>query len=129
MSSIIAEAQTKGYISTYWGRRRYIANINQRNSHLAHEAQRVAINSVIQGTAADIVKRGMIKTHTVLGHSAHNASIILQIHDEIIVHAPIEQVSRITAQVKETLEQVVSDWNVPLKVTIRTGDSWKEVSK
>lgn len=129
MQNIIQEAKISGYVKTFWGRKRYIANINQKNQALIKEAQRVAINTVVQGTAADIVKLGMIRLQKALQQACSQTSMLLQIHDEIIITTPVERHKEIGIITRECLQSLPSDWNVSFKVTIRTGTSWKEVSK
>lgn len=127
MDGIIEETKKKGYVTTHWGRRRYIPGIYEKNQVLYQEAERVAINTVAQGTAAEIMKKGMIALHERFQKEG-NVEILLQIHDELLIAVPQEKAGTIERLVKDTLEGIV-DWNVPLAVTIRRGADWKEVSK
>lgn len=129
MQSIIQGAQLNGYVKTFWGRRRYVANINQKNQALAKEAQRVAVNTVVQGTAADIVKIGMIQLQNALTQVSPQTAMVLQIHDEILITTPIETQEAICALITDCLQKVAFDWTVAFKVSMRVGASWKEVSK
>ncbi|RTL06884.1 DNA polymerase I [Candidatus Dependentiae bacterium] len=129
MQSIIQEAQLNGYVKTFWGRRRHIANINQKNQALAKEAQRIAVNTVVQGTASDIVKLGMIGLQTALAQLSPASSMVLQIHDEIVITTPIETKATVCGLMTDCLEKVPCDWAVSFKVGIRVGINWKEVSK
>ncbi len=126
MHSIVQQAELKGYVTTYWGRRRYIPAIYEKNRVLYEEAKRVAVNTVAQGTAAEIVKQGMIALDKKL--KKEGAAILLQIHDELLIEAPIAKTVEIEKIIKETLEGITS-WNVPLEATIKSGATWKEVSK
>ncbi len=126
MHSIVQQAELEGYVTTYWGRRRYIPAIYEKNRVLYEEAKRVAVNTVAQGTAAEIVKQGMIALDKKL--KKEGAAILLQIHDELLIEAPIAKTVEIEKIIKETLEGVTS-WNVPLEATIKSGATWKEVSK
>lgn len=128
MDVVVKETEQKGYVTTYWGRKRYIPGIYEKNQVLYQEARRIAINTVAQGTAAEIMKRGMIALHERFQKDGGMAQILLQIHDELLIMAPQENRESIEQMVKETLEGVVN-WNVPLAVTIRHGADWKEVSK
>jgi len=128
MDTIIEQAEKNGYVTTYWGRRRYIPGIYEKNQVLYQEAKRIAINTVAQGTAAEIMKKGMIALYERFQKEAPDAQMLLQIHDELLIAAPQEQRERIERMVKDTLEGVV-DWDVPLAVTLRHGADWKEVSK
>lgn len=127
MDFVIASTKEKGYVETLWGRRRYIPAIHEKNRSLYEEACRVAINTVAQGTAADIMKLGMLAVDKILQEQFPHASLLLQIHDEIIISAPKEQVKEIEQSVKTTLEAVVQ-WNVPLVVETGRGVNWKEVT-
>ncbi len=126
MDSIIKQTEKQGYVTTHWGRRRYIPAIYEQNKVLYEEAKRIAINTVAQGTAAEIVKRGMIALETKL--AAVGAALLLQIHDEQLIEVPRDIAEATARLVQETLKDVV-DWNVPLEATIRIGSSWQEVSK
>ncbi len=128
MDQVIEQTEKTGYVTTYWGRRRYIPGIFEKNQVLYQEAKRVAINTVAQGTAAEIMKKGMIALHERFKKEDDSAQILLQIHDELLIAAPIEQREAVEKTVKETLEGIV-DWDVPLAVTLRHGADWKEVSK
>jgi DNA polymerase-1 len=129
IDSIIAGAKMGGYVSTFWGRRRYIEHINAQNNSLRQEACRIAVNTVVQGTAADVVKCAMINLFEQF-HTQHiPGRMILQIHDEIIVTVLTEYKEQAQLLIQHVLQQICPVWNVPLNVTIRTGYSWKEVSK
>lgn len=125
----IKKAEEQGYVTTHWGRRRYIANIHEKNTNLLKEAQRVAVNTIVQGTAADIVKLGMIRLHTALANNFPESAMILQIHDEIILTTPAETQSEVADLVSNCLQESYADWNIRFKVSIRIGKSWKETSK
>lgn len=128
MAAIIETAQKDGYVTTHWGRRRYIPAIREKNKVLFQEACRVAVNTVAQGTAAEVVKRAMIALdHTLKAHKL-NAHMLLQIHDEILVETDAQQADRVQQLLKETLETIV-DWNVHLSATTRRGADWQSVSK
>jgi len=128
MESIIEYAKEHGYVETFWGRRRYIPAIYEKNRTLYEEACRMAINTVAQGTAAEIVKLGMIAVHQVLAAQFPDSYIVLQIHDELIVSAPEKDAVEVEQLVKKVLESVVA-WNVPFEVMTSVGVDWKEVTK
>lgn len=128
METVIDEVMAHGYVQTLWGRRRYIPTIFEKNRTLHEEAKRLAVNTKAQGTAADIMKLGMINVAHEFKKQKLDAAILLTIHDEILVTAKAEYVHEIEKLVIAQLEDVV-DWNVALKVTTRTGDSWKAVTK
>jgi DNA polymerase-1 len=128
MESIIERAKKDGYVTTHWGRRRYVPAIRERNKVLYQEACRVAINTVAQGTAAEVMKRAMIALADIFKKQNLSAQMLLQIHDEIVVEVRADQVDTVEELTKNTLESIV-DWNVPLIVTTRRGADWQAVSK
>jgi DNA polymerase-1 len=115
-------------VTTYWGRRRYVPAIHEKNRPLYEEARRVAINTVAQGTAADIMKLGMIQLDKEFKKEQLRAKMVLQIHDELLISVPSDEVPVVQNLVSKVLENVVQ-WNVPLVVSTRTGNNWKEVTK
>jgi len=128
MDSVIDFAKKHGYVQTLWGRRRYVPGIYEDNQILYREARRAAINTVAQGTAAEVVKKGMIAVYAQLAQQKLGAKIILQIHDELVLNVPKDELEQTEALVKSALEGVV-DWPVPLKVTMRSGANWGLVTK
>ncbi len=128
MEKIVKEVKRRGYVTTLWGRRRYIPGIYEKNKSLYQLAKRVAINTVAQGTSAELMKLGMINLEKVLKKKELEAQILLQIHDELLISFPKGQKEVTEKLVKKTLESVV-DWKVPLAVTTRFGLDWKEATK
>lgn len=128
MESVIEETKKYGYVTTHWGRRRYIPGIYERNKSLYDLAQRIAINTKAQGTAAEIMKIGMNRLDVLFRENKLDAKIILQIHDELLITVPHESLAQIESLVVSVLQDVVS-WNVPLIVTTRSGKDWGEVTK
>ncbi len=128
MESIIEFAKKHGYVETYWGRRRYIPAIYEKNRTMYEEACRVAINTVAQGTAAEIMKLGMLAVRKELQTRFKDSCIVLQIHDELIVSAPEQDALAVEMLVKRVLESVVK-WDIPLDVSTRSGADWKEITK
>ncbi len=128
MGHIIEQTKKWGYVKTLWGRRRYVPAIYEENQALYQEATRVAINTVAQGTAAELMKLGMITLADTFKKEGFGAQILLQIHDELLIEVPATQAERAEKVTRQVLEGVV-DWTVPLVVTTRFGDNWKMVSK
>lgn len=128
MNSVITFTKEHGYTTTYFKRRRAVPGIHERNQHLYNLAERIAINTPGQGTAAEIMKLGMIHLHKKLIDLKSNAKIILQIHDELLLCVPNNEIEAVTALTIDTLQSVVS-WNVPLTVQAKSGTNWHEVSK
>jgi len=127
-SVLLILCKKNGYVEIFWGRRRYVPGIYEKNKTLYDLVKRVAINTVAQGTAADIMKIGMIRVHELFHAKKLDAGIVLQIHDELLITVSQKHASYVETLVKSTLEQVVS-WSIPLVITTRSGYSWKEVSK
>jgi DNA polymerase-1 len=128
MASVVDETKKRGYVTTYWGRRRYIPGIYENNKTLYELAKRIAVNTKAQGTAAEIMKFGMINLVQELKSKKLDAVILLQIHDELLISVAKQQKEMVEKVVKQVLEAVV-DWDIPLKVMTRFGKNWKEVTK
>jgi|GEM_PF-76928 len=128
MDGIIEFAKEHGYVETFWGRRRDISSIYEKNNTLYQEAKRVAINTVAQGTAAEIMKQGMIKVRNAFSAQQLDAHLVLQIHDELLVSARADQAKEVEACIVGELESVVA-WSIPFIVSTRIGADWKAVSK
>lgn len=125
MEDIVREAKDKGFVETLFHRRRYLPEINSRNFNLRSFAERTAINTPIQGSAADIIKIAMIKMDERLKESKLKATMLLQVHDELIFEAPEEEIEELKALVVEVMEGAV-ELSVPLKVDSNSGKSWYE---
>lgn len=125
MEEIVAEAKKTGYVETLFHRRRYLPDIDNRNFNLRSFAERTAINSPIQGTAADIIKVAMVQMEKVLEEKGLQAKMLLQVHDELIFECPAEEIPILEKLVPEVMEHAVS-LSVPMKVDSNYGDSWYE---
>ncbi|MFA6917196.1 MAG: DNA polymerase I [Parachlamydiales bacterium] len=119
------QARATGKAVTIIGRERIIPEISSRNPQIRAAAERLAINTPIQGTAADLIKLAMLKIDAVLEAEKLKAYMILQIHDELIFEVPDEEIPRLRELVKNTMENVI-DLRVPLEVNIAIGKNWKE---
>jgi DNA polymerase-1 len=117
-------AASEGYVETLFGRKRFISGITKENKAKT-PTERAAINMPIQGTAADIIKLAMIKLHKYLKENNLKSDIILQIHDELVLETPFEEVDHIKEVTKNIMEKVVA-LKVPLKVEIGIGRNWAE---
>ncbi len=121
-------AHQRGYVETELGRRRYIANLNVANYQLRSAAERMAVNFPIQGLAADIVKLAMVEIEKKMKkNEIILASFLLQIHDELIFEIEKEKAEEFSSQIKEVMEKVYK-LKVPLRVEIKIGNNWQEVS-
>jgi len=125
MDRIIKLAKEQGYTETLFNRRRYIPEITSKNFNVRSFGERVALNTPIQGTAADIIKIAMIKVDENLEKAGLDARIILQIHDEIILEASHEDKDKAMDILKESMESA-ANLSVPLLIEIDTGESMYE---
>ncbi|HEQ4459702.1 TPA: DNA polymerase I [Streptococcus pyogenes] len=125
MENVVREAKDKDYVETLFKRRRELPDINSRNFNVRSFAERTAINSPIQGSAADILKIAMINLDKGLQAGGFRAKMLLQVHDEIVLEVPNDELTAIKKLVKDTMEAAV-DLAVPLCVDESTGQSWYE---
>lgn len=123
MTNIVSSAKKDGYVTTLMNRRRYLPDITSSNFNLRSFAERTAMNTPIQGSAADIIKKAMIQMDEALEREGLKANMLLQVHDELIFEAPREELDRLMTLVPEVMESAV-ELNVPLKVDIASGDTW-----
>src|SRR5690625_2641270 len=126
MDEIVVEAKQKGYVTTLMNRRRYLPEITSRNFNQRSFAERTAMNTPIQGTAADIIKKAMIDLHKKIVEEKLEARILLQVHDELIIEAPKNEIDQLTEIVPAIMEHTVQ-LKVPLKVDYAHGGSWFDV--
>ncbi|MGD9014735.1 MAG: DNA polymerase I, partial [Candidatus Omnitrophota bacterium] len=124
----IDKARKDGYVSTILGRRRYIPEINHKNSGIRQFAERQAINTPIQGSAADLIKQAMIEIHRDIKNSALKSRLILQIHDELVFEVPDSEQDALIKLVRQKMEKCVS-FKVPIKVVIKKGKNWLEMEE
>lgn len=125
MDAAVAEGREKGYVTTLMGRRRYLPELASSNFNLRSFGERCAMNSPIQGTAADIIKLAMIRVADALREGGYKARLILQVHDELIVEAPEDEQERVRVLLKDCMEGVAA-LAVPLKTDISVGRDWRE---
>ncbi|AEF26182.1 DNA polymerase I [Streptococcus parauberis] len=125
METVVRDARDTGYVETLFNRRRELPDINSRNFNIRSFAERTAINSPIQGSAADILKIAMINLDKALNEGQFKAKMLLQVHDEIVLEVPNDELEAIKALVKKTMEGAV-DLAVPLLADENTGKTWYE---
>lgn len=123
MDKTVAKARHDGYVETMFGRRRYIKELAAKNKNLQSFGERVAKNTPIQGTAADIIKIAMIRVYNRLRESKLDAKLILQVHDELIVEAKEDCADKVAALLKEEMENAVK-LTVPMTVDVNIGKTW-----
>lgn len=125
LDQVLAQARQDGYVCTLMNRRRYLPEINAANANIRQFAERMAVNTPIQGTAADLIKLAMIRIAGRLRTQNLTAAMIMQVHDELVFEVPEEEVETIIALVKEEMEQVMV-LRVPLKVAVSYGRNWDD---
>ena len=123
MEKAIAEARERGYATTVLGRRRTLRDINSRNATARQAAERDAINTPIQGSAADLIKIAMVKVDRAMKAANMRAKMVLQIHDELVFDTPVEEVDRLKEIVRREMTTAL-DFGVPLDVGIGVGSNW-----
>ena len=125
MEDIVEKAKNDGYVETYIGRRRYIPELGSNNFIMKNLGKRLAMNTPIQGSAADVIKIAMVKVYARLKSEGLKSKLILQVHDELIIESPDSEKSYVADLLKEEMESAV-DLNVKLTVDAKWGKSWYE---
>ena len=123
LKACIAEAEDLGYVTTIMGRRRTIDEIRSRNRNLRNLGERLAINTVIQGSAADLIKVAMINLHERLARLEPDARLLIQVHDELVLEAPKSRADEVLAHTVDTMTTAIA-LRVPLKVDAAIGPNW-----
>ncbi|HSL93584.1 MAG TPA: DNA polymerase I [Bacillota bacterium] len=126
IAASIEKARELGYVTTMLNRRRYLPDINNRNFTLRSFAERTAMNTPIQGTAADLIKLAMVRIHKAIAERGLASRMILQVHDELLFEAMPGELDELKVLVKETMEQALV-LSVPLVVDLKVGDNWYNV--
>ncbi|MEM9207866.1 MAG: DNA polymerase, partial [Pseudomonadota bacterium] len=125
MDSIREQAHEAGYVETVFGRRLYLPDINSRNGQRRQYAERSAINAPMQGTAADVIKRAMINVQDWLDRETPPATMIMQVHDELVFELARDQAEELKAKIC-ALMTAAADLHVPLVVDAECGENWDE---
>jgi len=125
MDATINETRKLGYVSTLFGRRREVADINSKNFMRRSFGERVAMNTPIQGTAADIIKIAMIKVFNRLKERKLKSRLILQVHDELIIEVHKDEIEEVKEILRHEMEYAV-ELDVPLEIDMHLGKSWFE---
>ncbi|MCH8858131.1 MAG: DNA polymerase I, partial [Proteobacteria bacterium] len=123
------KCRQRGYVETLFGRRCYIPGINDKNAARKSFSERAAINAPIQGSAADVIRRAMVRMPGALRDANLGARMLLQVHDELIFEVPDGEVTATSAVVREIMENAAvpaCNSRVPLTVDVGTGDNWDE---
>ena len=123
MKDVVIKARETGYTQTLYGRKRYIPELTSSNFNIRQGAERIALNTPIQGTAADLIKLAMIRVFDALKNHYPAATLLLQVHDELIVECPEEIAPEVAELISKEMEQVAA-LQVPLVAEAKWGSSW-----
>jgi DNA polymerase-1 len=121
----LEEARQEGYVTTLLQRRRYLPDIHSRDTFIRQAAERMAVNTPLQGTAADIIKVAMIRIQKRIEEGRYSTRMIMQVHDELVFEIPEEELSTMVPLIRNEMEAVM-ELSVPLKVSVQTGNNWAE---
>jgi len=125
MHDIVEQGKKNGYVTTIFNRRRYLPELNSKNFNIRSFGERVAMNTPIQGSAADVIKIAMVKVYRALKERKMKSRLILQVHDELIVETFVDEKESVEEILKECMENAVN-LSVPLNIDIKSGKSWYE---
>ena len=125
MAAVVEQGTKEGYVTTLYGRRRYLPELRDGKYMVREAAKRMAMNSPIQGTAADIIKIAMLRVDRALEEAGLMARLVLQVHDELIVECPEAEAEAVAALVTREMEGAAK-LAVPLNAEAKTGRSWYE---
>jgi len=126
IENALAEARRTQMVTTLFNRRRHMDDINSSNRAVRQFAERTAINTPIQGTAADLIKMAMIRIHETLTREKLDARMLLQVHDELVFEYPEKEFGKLKTMVQEIMEGVLT-LRVPLVVQISQGNNWADL--
>jgi DNA polymerase-1 len=126
LDGTLAEARRRGYVETLFGRRRYLPPLQDARGAARALAERAAINTPIQGSAADLMKLAMIRVHAALKAVGGSARLLLQVHDELLIECPSEEAEAVSACVRSEMEGCFA-LRVPLEVSVGRGATWFDV--
>ena len=126
MDKTVADARENGYVMTMMGRRRHLRDINSRNGMIRSGAERNAINTPIQGTAADMIKIAMANIHQALKKSHLKTKMILQVHDELVFDVPKGELEEVKLLVDDKMKNAIPGLKVPIVVDMGVGEDWLE---
>lgn len=128
MEETVEKAKITGYVETLFGRRRYIPGLNEKNKIIYEQARRIAVNTPVQGTSAELIKLAMIDIDKMCEKNKLKTQMIIQIHDELVFEVPEDEVDIAKEMAHSCMENIV-EWNVPLKISVRFGKNWAEITK
>ena len=125
MDLTLQGARSRGYVKTLLGRKRPIPEIHSSNNNIRMQAERMAINAPVQGTAADLIKVAMISIWKRLKNSGLKTRMILQIHDELLFEVPADELDTVSKMIRDEMEHALT-LSVPLHVEVGQGSNWAE---
>lgn len=123
MDEIVDEGRKNGYVETILNRRRYVPELNAKNFNVRSFGERIALNTPIQGSAADIIKKAMVEVYNEINNRRLKSKLVLTIHDELIIEAHNDEIDEVVDMMKSVMENAIA-LTVPLRVDIEVGDSW-----
>ncbi|RMG80478.1 MAG: DNA polymerase I [Bacteroidetes bacterium] len=126
MEKTVEFARKNGFVKTLLGRRRYLRDINSRNALARTNAERIAINTPIQGTAADMIKIAMINIHRTFNEQGIQSKMVLQVHDELVFDARKDELDRIKPIIEDKMKHAIPNLRVPILVGMDSGENWLE---
>jgi DNA polymerase-1 len=126
MEEVVEGARRNGFVVTLLGRRRHLREINSNSSFERSNAERVAINTPIQGTAADMIKVAMINIHQALQEGGFKTKMVLQVHDELVFDVPKDELEQVKPLIEEKMKTAIPNLKVPIKVGMDVGENWRE---
>jgi DNA polymerase-1 len=125
MRDVVEKAKKDGYVTTLFGRRRYLPELGSSNHNIRSFGERAAMNTPLQGTAADVIKLAMVNIFKRLKAEELEARLVLQVHDELIVECPEREADKVKTILTEEMEQAVT-LSVPLTAEAHAGKSWAD---
>jgi len=125
LDETVANARESGFVTTILGRRRYLPDLGSKNRVLRQAAERMAVNTVIQGSEADLIKRAMVELEPAIEEAGLAARMILQVHDELVFEAPASEVEALSELAQQHMRGVYA-LRVPLDVDVGVGSNWRE---
>lgn len=128
LETIVEHGKKDGFVTTWMGKRRYIKGLNEKNKSLFEAAKRVATNFPVQGTSAELMKLAMINISKALHYKKLESKIILQIHDELVLECPANEVKTVESLLEKEMTSVVK-WEIPLQISMKSGKNWGEITK
>ena len=126
VETVVEDARKTGFVTTLMGRKRYLRDIDSRNSLARSNSERVAVNTPIQGSAADLIKIAMVNIHKELKEKGLKTKMILQVHDELVFDVPKSEIEIVKPIIEHCMKTAIPNLKVPIEVGMGIGDNWLE---